>query len=592
MLDTNSKQQKNNSPENILSEKELGDARNLLKVFLQAWKNYGLFPEGHATSKKSIETLISAFTDFFAKHGELSLNVEKEQLLWEGSAIHEVPQDAPGEDVVYLLYRDGINWIEFLQGLTVEELAYFFSSLNKYKFLQEETEGDIVTALIDGELSHIKFKAADIFWKDYPLLDFSSLNAHTAETGEEGSHIEHEEIELQKSPEHPVELPKSITDPSFSEALWEISTDEQKQLQDMIQQEENWDNSADVFDVLLVILKSQTDQHNFSSALDFTLEEVVETLEQGEFAMLLKLFQSLHQLLYRDSLDDEEPSWTRPLIERFFQDLSKPEIFNLISAKLLTLKDNDTEKIRSLRQVLLYFSPDVILTLDPIITKTHSQEVQKMILEVTEYLCLRDMGPLEKILENPDKKLGEKLLSILSRLKGDRANTIFLKMIKHPSDKVRSQAVRMLVAKNPQSVSKLFSLIDDPSEEVRSEIFTGIALQKSSVVENLLLKHIKENHTSKDPKHILACYESIGHCGSSNSVPFLRRILLSQGWNRFTGFGKLLHREGAATALAVMDTWEAKDILLEASKSKHQIIRQAFQKAMARIDVMRGHTYG
>jgi len=112
------------------------------------------------------------------------------------------------------------------------------------------------------------------------------------------------------------------------------------------------------------------------------------------------------------------------------------------------------------------------------------------------------------------------------------------------------------------------------------------------VLENLLLKHIKDTHTSKDTEHILACYEAIGHCGSTNAVPFLRRILLNQGWNRFTGFGKLFHREGAATALAVMDTWEAKDILLEASKSKHQIIRQAFQKAMARIDVLRGHTYG
>jgi hypothetical protein len=357
----------------------------------------------------------------------------------------------------------------------------------------------------------------------------------------------------------------------------------------MILQEENWDNTADVFDVLLVILRSQTDQYNFSSALDFTLEEVVETLEQGEFALLLNLFQSLHQLLYRDTLDDDEPSWTRPLIERFFQDLSKPEIFDLIRAKLLTLHDNDTEKIKSLRQVLLYFSPDVILILDPIITQTSSPEVQKMILEVTEYLCLRDMGPLEKILEHPDKKVGEQLLSILSRLKGDRANKIFLKMIEHPSEKVRIQAVKMLVVKDPHIVSKLFSLIDDPNEEVRSEILAGIAKQKSSVLENLLLKHIKETHTTKDPEHILACYEAIGHCGSNNAVPFLRRILLNQG---YTGFGKLYHREGAATALAVMDTWEAKDILLEASKSKHKVVRQAFQKAMARIDVLRGHTYG
>ena len=152
MLDANTKQQNNKSPEPLLSETELGDARKLLKVFLQAWKNFGLFPEGHATSKKSIETLISAFADFFSKHGDLSLIVEKEQLLWEDNAIYEIPPEAPGEDVVFLLYRDGINRIEFLQGLALKELAYFFSTLNKYKFLLEETEGDIVTGLIDGDI--------------------------------------------------------------------------------------------------------------------------------------------------------------------------------------------------------------------------------------------------------------------------------------------------------------------------------------------------------------------------------------------------------------------------------------------------------
>ena len=359
----------------------------------------------------------------------------------------------------------------------------------------------------------------------------------------------------------------------------------------MIEQEENWDNEADVLDVLLVILKSQTDLNNFAAALEFTLEEVVETIEQGEYGLLLSLFQALKQMIYNDSYDDEEPSWIRPQIEGFFQNLSKPEVFSYITSKLLTLTDSDTEDIRSLRQVLLYFSPEVIVSLNSIITQTGSEEVQKMILEVTEYLCLRDMGPLEKILEHPDKKIGEKLLSILSRLKGEKANKIFLKMIEHPSAKVRTLAVKMLVAGTPQVASKLFSLIDDPNEQVRKELLAGIAKQKSSVLENLLLKHIKETHTSKDPQHILACYEAIGHCGSANSIPFLRRILLNQGWNSFKGFGKAYHREGAATALAVIDTWDAKDILLEASKSKYKVIKQAFQKAMARIDVLRGQTY-
>jgi hypothetical protein len=618
MLTPATPEQKKPHPGKTLSDAELNDARDLLKVFLQAWKNYGLYPEGHATSRKSLETLISAFTGFFLKHGDLGLVVENERLLWRDSVIHEVSSGAAADDLIFPLYRDGINWIEFEQGLPIEELALFFSILNKYKSLQEETEGDVVTELVDGDLAYIKFKAVDTLWQDHPLLDFSSILTPAAETGADTSQHELQEAEQPKSEVASAKTPaaetaadssqnepqeaeqpesekrtdafaKSIADPSFSEALWKISSAEHEELQKMVQAEENWDNTEDVFDVLVAILRSQTDKSNFSAVLGFTMEEVIDTIEQKEFGLLLNLFQSLYQLLYSDTADEYE--WIRPLIESFFQNLSKPELFDLIGAKLLTLNDNDTEKIRSLQQVLLYFSPDVILFLGPIILQTRAPEVRKMILAVAEHLCLRDIAPLEKILEHPDKTLGEALLPILRRLMGERANTILWKMIGHPSEKIRAQGVKQLVSKNPQTVSKLFYLIDDPYGPVRKEILAAIAGQKSSTVENLLLKYLKDSPEHKEPEHILACYEALGRCGSVTATQFLKRILLSNGWNRFTGFGIPLHRQGAAAALARMDTPETMDILLEASQSKFQVIRQAVEMT-ALSDALPGRSDG
>jgi hypothetical protein len=169
-------------------------------------------------------------------------------------------------------------------------------------------------------------------------------------------------------------------------------------------------------------------------------------------------------------------------------------------------------------------------------------------------------------------------------LQGDRANKIFFKMSEHPSEKVRLKAVMELVARDPNFIQKLFSHIDDPAEEIRTCILAAIAKQRSTALENMLLNYLRENSSPKDPTHILACYETLGRCGSNNAIPFLRRILLDQGWNRFKGLGKLIYREGAAIALALLDTWEAKDVLLEASKSKFQVIREAFHRAMARND--------
>jgi hypothetical protein len=605
MLTTETTEQKQESHGETLSETELKDARDLLKVFLQAWKNYGLYPEGHAISSKSLQTLLSAFAGFHAKHGDLRLVVENNRLLWRDSSIHEIPPGVSADDIIFPLYRDGINWIEFQQGLPLEELVCFFNILNKYNSLQEESDGDIVTELIDENLAYIEFTAVDILWQDYPLLDFSTLitpatetlkdfspdapeeteQQKNTETGEETSQNETNGIEQQKSTEHTGAFVKSLNDPSISEALWKISPEELEELQEMVQEGEDLHNTEDVFDVLVTILRGQADKDDFSSVLDFTLEEVGEAIEQGEFGLLINLFQSLHQMLYRDI--PAESLWSRPLLERFFQDLFRPEIIDLLGTRLLTLNDNDTEKIRHLRQVLLYFPSDAILLLGRIILQTRSLEVQKMLLEVSEHLCLRNIDPLENILEDEDKKLGEALLPVLRLLKGERADKLFQKMVEHPSEKVRAQGAKMLLAKDPQNVLKLFFLINDPHDEVSKALLAAISDQKSSMVENLLLKYMKENLELKSPDHILACYETLSRCGSITSFQFLKRILLNQGWNRFTGFGKEIHRQGAATALALMDTREAKDILLEASQSKYPVIRQAFQLAMAKIDALR-----
>ena len=422
-----------------LSPKELQDARQVINIFLLAWKNFGLYPEEHAASRKAIQNLVSTFDNFFSTHGDLRLTVKKDRLLYKSDVLHETSSVSPAEDIISLLYRDGIQWFEFHHGLTLKELACFFKTAYKYRMLEEETEGDIVTALMDENLEHINFKAIDVFWQDFPLIDFSKLNTSLPEPEADVCQIE---TDGSQPPEGTIRMDsyaKSIVDPSFNDALWEISSAEHEKIQQMVLDEENWDNAADVFDVLLVILQNETEQENFAAVLDFTLEEVIETIEQGEFDLLLDLFQSLHKLLHKEA--SVHHAWIRPLINHFFRDISKPEVFGLITAKLMKLHDSDTEKIKILRQVLLYFSPEIILSLGPVIMESRSQKTQQMTMEVIEYLCHRDIGPLEKIFEHQDTELGEKLLGILSRLQRDRANKIFFKISEHPSEKVRLKAV-------------------------------------------------------------------------------------------------------------------------------------------------------
>ena len=575
--------QQEDSASEALSDKELQDARQVINTFLLAWKNYGLYPEEHAASIKAIENLVRVFDDFSTAHGDLRLTVERDRLLYGGDILHKVPSDAPADDIISLLYRDGIKWFEIRLGITRDELACFFKIAYKYKSFAEETEGDIVTALMDAELEHIDFKAVDIFWQDLLLIDFSQLNTPIPGTEEAVNKVETEEFQQPENSAHKEIQARSIADPSRDDSQLEITYDEYERLQQMVLAEENWDHTGDVFDVLLLLLQNQNNLENFAEVLNFISEEALVAIEQGEFGLVLNLFQSLQQQFLQKTSPDR--AWVPPLINRFFKDISRSEIFDLFASRLMVLTDSDHEKTEVLHRALLFFSPEIVVVLVPVLMQNRSEKVQQMLMEVIEHHCRKDIGPLEKLLKQHDTELEEKLLVILGRLRGNRADNILFKMSEHPSEKVRRKAVKELVSRDPSWAQKLFSHIDDPNIGVRTSLLAAAAKQRSTVLENMLLNYLKENSGQKDPDHIFACYKALGRCGSNRAIAFLRRILLNRGWNSFMGLGKFIYREGAAFALALLNTKEARDVLLKASESRFRVVREASRTAMASSNI-------
>ena len=558
-----------------LSDKDLQAARQVVNIFIQAWKNYGLYPEDHVNTKRSLEKLVAAFDNFFADNEDLRLTVEKDRLLCGSEVIYKVSPEASSEDIITLLYRDGIKWIEFQEGLPLEEIAAFYRIAYKYRLFAEETEGDIVTALIDEELECIDFKAVDIFWQDLLLMDFSKLPPPASQPEKGSDRKENDRSGETDDPAGDDIAARSIA--LISEDQLELSNLDYVTLEKMVQEEENWVISEDLLEALLIILKNQTDKEKFDAVLGFISEETVEIIEKGRFELLALLLQSLYKIFVQKSSNAQD--WQKSRVNGYLRDLSKPEIYQLVGARLLQMETIETEKLKALGQSLLYFSPELIPFLVPVILQSRSEGIQQIISIVIVHLSQRDIGPLEKIVEQHGTEMGDKLLAILNRLQGDRVNKILFKMCDHSSDKVRRKAIKELIGRDPKYAQKLFPLIEDPSKEIRSSLLAAFAHQRSSVLENMLLNYLRENSAKKDPEHIQACYKTLGRCGSDTSVPYLSRILLGNGWNSFMGSGKLIFREGAAIALALLNTSEARDVLIEASKSRFKVIRNAFERA-------------
>jgi hypothetical protein len=162
---------------------ELQTAKTTVNALVVAVKNSCLYPADHAVCRHSISHAFEELNGFTGNYGNLKIIVHQHTFLYEEEVIYEGPADAG--NLAYMSFRDGILWLEFQPGLEIDEIKRFFQLVNHYKNLQEEAEGDLVTALWEADFSHIDYGAADINPDPDIFLDFPLFQPHgTVENGE------------------------------------------------------------------------------------------------------------------------------------------------------------------------------------------------------------------------------------------------------------------------------------------------------------------------------------------------------------------------------------------------------------------------
>ena len=159
----------------LISEVKFG-----LNLLVVVFKNYALYPESNHIRRSSLDKFHHWLSAFLAEHERLFLVVGKDTLFFLGEP---VLYDKPGEPALITpLFRDGVQWVEFIEGLEAEELETFVILLGRFRTLKEEAEDDLVTAMWEAAFSHINYKTAEEFWDLDPLIDLSTLKVVGEET--------------------------------------------------------------------------------------------------------------------------------------------------------------------------------------------------------------------------------------------------------------------------------------------------------------------------------------------------------------------------------------------------------------------------
>ena len=547
----------------------------VIASFIMAAKNYSMYPESHATCQNSLQTVKSRIDAFIENYGDLRFEVTKDRLLYKSEPVQQ--DDPKTGTLAFPLFRDGIQWLEFKQGLELWEISGFFKIYNDYKSLKEEAEGDLVTALWEMDFPHLQYEAMDVLWKAETLTDFTTFKVTDHETPDAAIQ-EQADDDQQDGADTPEDQDAGVgmALSTMDSTIWQLTPEESQILSQMVAQEERQSGTQDVLDVLEIILRTQNQPEDYSLILGFMMEEFKNALAQGDFQIALDFIESL-QKTYQ-SCKIEKP-WARPLLGGFFINISGTQVLAVLKEILPSFDTQDTDRIKVFRRLFLRFPPPAITALAPLLLEKLSMPVERQLMEVIGSLAVKDIHPLEQLLDRPEETLVKKIVFILGHIKGKKSGQILLRMTRHESGRVRLEALKALTRRDENMTEKLFPLIEDPVLPIRRMMWNYLEKHQDPETGNLIRNYLDHKKIRReDDEQILNCYKTLVRFDSNGFFPFLRESLINKGLD--FSFDRSVRRRGAALALLELGTEEAQEVLERASKSLFPSVRSAYRKAV------------
>ena len=555
-----------NSSVPIPTNKELQAVKDIIASFLVSLKNYGLYPENHNICQKCFTIVFERLKVFLNNYDRLRLDIEKERLIYKNEIVFQ--ETAGEENLAFFLYRDGIRWVEFNKGLNREEIKGFLTIINCYKTVQEDPEGDLVTALWEAHFPSIRYKASDIYWDSEPLLELNLLRVGDVISSAENV-FEGEEKNL-----------LSPTLRASEKGLFKLNAGEIEKLRGMIVEEENRDIVKDLLDLVSVLLKDQGYKEHLEALLQFVKDEIKVALAQENFQLAYRTISRLHKM--RLTSKNKYP-WVISIFNNFIKSISEPNYLNVLSKILTTLDQVDLNRFKLMRRFLMLLHSNAILTLGPILSQVRNRSIQQQLLKIIDIMARRDLQPLEQLLSCNDVYVVRCLVYIAGHIPSKKAHQILLKMIHNPSEIVRKQAIKQLIAQESVPLEIIFPFVEDSDKSIRQLILDYLKQNKTEKAEELLIKYLQQKRSLLDnQQHIIDCYKTLGKCGSSKSIPFLKKLLFKRRW--LPDFRGLIHRQGSVIALMGLETKEAGKLLQKASRSFFPNVRIAYKKGLKAVN--------
>jgi HEAT repeat protein len=566
---------------------ELESVKRLIQLLANSIKSLLIYPKNNPLPKEFKRKLYLSLIEFLDAHDELNLAIEPSQILFEGKVVHADGEREEG--VAYILHKDGVRELAFLKGLEQGEIDDFtevMETCSKFKDLEE----DLVTMLWEKDFNHIKYLVVD------DLLDVDVPSAEDIPDKWDFNKLFYSEIELgeQKTAsdmEDSSDLASRVREEETKELLKKLkdfSSEEIENIQRLLEMDDRQRSLDEFMDILTEILIVEPDFSEFSQMVDTTekiLDALITVADFPSATRLVKWLKRIEEITQK--LPEEKAPSKKKRVEKAGQVVDGAGEEEKIKRITQILNEKENVDFSLVKEYLFSLNWNALPPVLHMLRDLKDFSARKMVCEVLIEKGRDHTEFLREGISDQRWYVVRNVVSVLGAIGSMEGLKLLKQCIHHPDLRVRKEIIVSLIKiPGPAAGALLVPFLTDEDKGIRLLACRGLARRKEKGALPSLMTILKDeqfkDESPEEKKGMLECLASIG---GSEAIHYLVKMVSKRSWLRRDKHNET--RIFAIGALSLIETPEAKEALLQLSKKRNKVVRQACQNALRRLEYRR-----
>lgn len=565
------------SVEGVEGDQEFLLARDLSSSLVKAIKAFRFYPPDNPTLRGFRDQLFKKFQFYLNKHNSFTLQIGEYEFSFNGKVVYE--NTDVKASLAFLLYKDGLRELRFMKGLEEWEIEGLLDVIKRSDNLNQ-LEDDLVTLIWEKDLTHISYLATDEFLEENPIPIPEDVDqfrkkllftppAHHVQVDVFEEDME-EGLDLDKMLLKPAEEPLPFVS---NRSVYFIAPEEMERLRKEVEAETHSTAVFNVTDILFEILALEKESEPYKDAINYFNKILDALLVLGEFQKASDLLKRFYITFKTYALKD----WQREMVQKFIMGAGEAQRVELIGK---ILQKEEGIRLEEVTGYLVLLQRNSIQPLIKLLGELKNSKTRRVVCDALAEIGKNAIELITPFIDDRRWFLVRNIVYILGRIGKEQAFPYLQKAFNHEEIRIRREAIQAFgLIGGSKAVGVLIRALTDA--DIRIRAMAAISLGKVGKTAGLasLLEIVQaKEFPKKDPTEIKAFFDAIGMVGSSEAIPVLEDLLERKS---LFGRGKMDEmRHGAANALAMIGTPEAKAVLEAGKNAKDESVRNACLQAI------------